>query len=187
MRISYSKFAAFLALIVVAYMTSTAVKDVPSIVGAAVAGYDRALVEHASHPLEDGSETLVRDPFAKPGDAVVDADGKSISAGGAGELRLTGVVFSGRRRIAYINGKRLHEGERVGTFIVKRIEFNRVSVSDGGGSYDLWLNASSLQTAKPSPSGRGSSHRSIAGQAVAEFPEVLADPNGSDPGAGDGG
>jgi len=176
----------FGSLIVVAYLTATAVKQVPAVIGSTVGKYDRALTRHASHPLEDGTETLGRDPFSKPGEASFHGGANSDAVRGPDDLRLTGVVFSGRRRIAYIDGKRLREGDRVEGFVVTNIEFNRVSVSGGGRTYDLWLNASSsrdsvptLSNPKPDPP--------TAGRNVAAFPEVLAEPRGSAAGASEGG
>lgn len=124
-------------------MTWSAIGSAPLALERTASAYGQILKAQATHPLADARDDGFRDPFLRPDEAAAArVSGQSAPSGLKFEdLRLTGVVVTGSHRFAYINGKRLREGERLDSFLVDQIDFNRVTVSGGMGKNDLWLTA----------------------------------------------
>ncbi len=84
-----------------------------------------------------------RDPFLKMSEMGRYDTGPELPTDetGSGPLRLTGVIAAGRDKIAYVNGKRLREGDQYRGYEVQSIELDRISLASGDEQLNLWLDS----------------------------------------------
>lgn len=88
---------------------------------------ERSLLEPAKPSAEDG---WGRDPFVSPM-----AESTPVLPGGA-RLRLTGIVYSKRSRIAMIGGEMVREGSMIGEQRLIEIRRRSVILQNASGGYD---------------------------------------------------
>lgn len=81
----------------------------------------------------------LRDPFlplVTEGGALVNYDRDPVVS----ELVLEGIVFDGSRSLAVINGEIFQQGQKVGLYLLDRIESESVLLSRDGETFMLQLN-----------------------------------------------